>query len=352
MAEQYYQPSPYSPLFVKAVTDRFRIYIAQLFYGAEYALDPVAAVNRTIISDIGAGNNIMVGDSVERYKNTFGEFPFTAYNPESTEDVLERANTAAAVGTFYCPDIPAYVAAWPMKLQIPTVSFFGTAADYWRAQSLATLDKVTLTRFRAPIIINGNPVDIVVTANMQISKGSYAGAFEEFLRQQDIHDLVATFTLEYYELRIYEDAANTLPQPDYAEYIVYEIDEMILRLNRENQDGDLISTENLTVTTEVSVLSATPANNSTNVPVTDPVVINFSLPMVRESVIDSLSIIPHKDVDFVWSANDTTLTIKPRQAGWAPNKLYTIDLVGATSIGGLYEHPLNQDFVLKFTTAP
>lgn len=352
MAEAYYQPSPYSPLYVKAVVDRFRIYICELLYGTDYAVDPAATIfNKTIIADIGAGNPNMVGEAVEQHLDTFSNPPFTTYAPEAVEEILEKANTAAAIGTFYCPDIPAYVAAWPMKFSIQTVSFFGTSADYWRAMSILTYEKITLSRLKVPVLINGNPVDITATLGYQISKGSYAGAFEEYLRQQDLWDLVVTFTLEYYELRIFHDAANTLPQPAFGEFVVYPIDEMILRLNRENQQGDLIIQENLIVATLVEVTSTSPIEAAAAVPVNTPVVINFSLPMVPESVENSLSIIPFRKCDLAWSSNDTVLTLTPRQ-GWLNNTAYKIDLVAETSVGGLHQHPLEEDLLLNFTTEP
>lgn len=284
----------------------------------------------------------MVGDNVEKMLDTFANPPWTAYNPEAMEDIVARANTQAAIGSYYCPELGAYVAAWPMQLQIATVSFFGKYADYWRAYSTMTLDKVTLTRWRAPILINGNPVDIVVSVNMQISKGSYAGAFEEYLRQQKIIDLVCTFTLDYVELKIIDPSAG-------SEFEVYPVDELILHLKKQSLDGKDLGTETTLISGEPEITSTSPTADATGVALSDPVVLNFNLPMDPYSVEDSLSIIPAKDVDFIWNSNDTQLTIKPR-GGWAAATQYTIDLVAETTQGGLHQHPMVEDLVLKFTT--
>lgn len=349
MAERYYAPSAYSPLFIKAITDRFLIYFCQLLYADDYAADPQLALKRMIISDIGAGNTVIVGDSVEKYQDSFAELPFTGYNPDTMDEIAERVNTKAAVGTFFAEDLGFFVAAWPMKFQIQTVSFFGTAADYWRAYSIATLDKVTLTRWKAPLIVNGNTYEMTVTINMEISKGSYAGAFEEFLRQQDIWDLVINFTFDFVEFKVFDDAVANAG----TEFAVYPIDELIAYLAKENQEGEEMSRGQLTVndSTEPEVVSTTPVADATAIAVTDPVVIVFNVPMFIHSVRDSLSIIPAKAVDLVWSNGDKTLTIVPRGAGWNPATLYTIDLVAESSFGGPLEHPLDKDLVLKFTTA-
>jgi len=113
---------------------------------------------------------------------------------------------------------------------------------------------------------------------------------------------------------------------------------------------------NLISMTPPSVVSITPEDQTEAFRYTDPIIINFSRPMNKESVAAALSLTPSVTGTYSWSLNDTRLTYRP------DNMTPLTDYVLTISDAALdkYDHPFdgNADgtsgdtFDLSFTTGP
>ncbi len=105
------------------------------------------------------------------------------------------------------------------------------------------------------------------------------------------------------------------------------------------------------------VVETTPAEGDTNFPAWDPIVVDFSRPMDRNSVENALSLSPEVNGNYTWSSGDTRLSFVPDTTlQFLSNYTLTID----ASAGDTYGHPIdgNADstggdpYTLHFRTGP
>jgi glycosidase len=99
------------------------------------------------------------------------------------------------------------------------------------------------------------------------------------------------------------------------------------------------------------VVSNAPAHDASNVPIDDPIVLQFSEAMDTNSVESAFAIAPPVTGLFSWSSSHDTLTFTPGRAGLLPSATIKVQLTNsgvrtrsATAMFGGYE--------LKFKTAP
>jgi hypothetical protein len=96
-----------------------------------------------------------------------------------------------------------------------------------------------------------------------------------------------------------------------------------------------------------SLLTVTPGNNKKNVSRTSKIVLNFSEPMNRSSVLSAFSISPSVSFSSSWDIHSTKLTLTPK-SNLKSNKKYSVTLSkAATDIQG---HPLADSASWSFTT--
>jgi alpha-2-macroglobulin len=95
------------------------------------------------------------------------------------------------------------------------------------------------------------------------------------------------------------------------------------------------------------LVSSTPRNGETGVPLGDEITLHFSCPMSRTTVAEALSITPTVDVQSYWTESDTQLVL---YGGLAPSTVYTLTL--PTSMKDAWNVPLGTAETLWFETGP
>ena len=332
MAKHFYPDNIKFPKMELALVQRVLIYIAQVLYEEEYNADPQAALARLVLSDVDAGEDVMVGDSVEKFKTTSGKFPFTAYAFNESTERSDMLSQTAKGGIFFCPEADNYIRSFPMELEIPMFSFFTTGQDYFQARSLLHRENVGLTRLRVPIIINGVDTSFPIDISYDISKGSYASSFEEYLRVNRIWNIRHDVTVLFHDFMIDSD-------------MITLVDNMVMTLASQDDEGQPVNGETPTIPELPVVIAASPTDGEQNVSVSSNIEIHFSKPMNESSVF--VSVHPFISTDKEWNANSTILTLKPISP---LSNLTTYQFVLGSSASDGFGLHLTEDFIFSFTT--
>jgi len=98
------------------------------------------------------------------------------------------------------------------------------------------------------------------------------------------------------------------------------------------------------------VVSNSPGHWATNVPVSSPIVLQFSEPMNTNSVQAAFSTIPPVSGTFTWSAAGDTMTFTPNGAGFSPLTNITV-MVTNSAFGGASGKNMFAPYALSFLTA-
>ena len=322
MPKNYYPDSNRFPKIELALVERVLIYVAHLLYEDEYNSDPQLALKRLVLSDVESGQDVMIGDSIEEFKNTQGQFPFTAYALSESIERTDLLNHTAKGGFIFCKEAHNYVRSFPMELEIPMFTFFNTGEDYFQARSLLHRENVGLTRLRVPIQINGVDTDFPIDIEQAIGKGAYAASFEEYLRVNRIWDIRHDITVLFHDFMI-------------DDQVISLVDNMVMTLA-----GKISTLPDLP-----RILEVVPADKSIDVPVDVSVQIRFSKP-INESSVD-ISLKPEALFYRSWSSDSTMLTLT-NLSNFKPNTVYEVVIAeGAFDAFGLH---LSENFHFTFTT--
>lgn len=346
-ATRYFPNSNLYPPVISAIIERLLLYICETLYPAEYKANISDTIfRRTFIADIQSGNDVLIGENVEYFKETNGVFPFTAYNIGDKE-LQTSMNTLLAAGYKVPVEGLGYASFVPCTLTVPMITFFNTAYDWNLAYSRLISDNASLTQLDVPIKINGEDNFFKIRVSYEtLGKGSYAWAFEEYMRAGEIWDLQHDVKVEYYEMNFsgypFDDqsglvrSGGVIPTIGLVDDIVVSLSN--LSLNREEQH--ILLNRPITVTCSVE-------NNAINVPVNTSFVFTFSQSMRESSVLSQLSILPYFDYNYSWNATGTQLTITP-QSNLKNNFNYIITIGrNALAVSG---KPLMKDFTVSIRT--
>lgn len=307
MAEYDYKNHSYESLIgkrlppvVEAIVERTIIYFAELLYSDLWALDPQKALNRILLSDVGAGTNVSLGDAIEYLKEGLNHrFPFTVYQIADPDPgrTSETNNQHAALGLEYFPEIGSKIATYPSRFEINFVSFFNRSLDYHAAYTLLGSEASSLTRLYAPIMFGDVEVEIPFDVSISITRGTLANAIEEWLVQNRIWGIVHTVKIDHYEYLL--DNTN-----------IYPVDNMFIRLAGQKTiriPGEYGVGE---VPDPLSVVSTYPEKGAIEIDPSTVISIEFSEPPIEESVVINVYPDTEYDIEFV----DSYLNITPRTA--------------------------------------
>lgn len=332
MPENYYSPTNTYPPVVYAVVERIKLYTCSMLYPDEtYA----ASKNRFILANFESGQELAVRKTIETFKTSQGRFPFTAYNVGEMTPVEDKRSHWQKNHKFYDKYLNCYISSQPTIIEIPMMSFFTSAYDYMRCRTLLADSNANLTRLITPITVNDILTSFTIDVNFEIAKFSLAFEFEEFLRVGRIFDIQHTMSIYFHNLVV---DGNLYPVED-IEFSLATLSEIDRSLSPDVHRG-LIST-----TPEIT--STAPTEGETDIDRDNPVVINFSEPMLEYTVESSISTVPFISADLIWNSSGTILVIDP-VAQLSSGTLYSIVIdTGALSVR---QKPLEEDFTLNFTT--
>ena len=103
-----------------------------------------------MLADIGAGEGIVLKDAAKSFQTVNPDFPFTAYNTADSVEGEVRSFGSYS-GQHFSPVFNKFIKSWPMKLEMPMISFFARADDYWRMKTVVHDDNINLSRMWIPM---------------------------------------------------------------------------------------------------------------------------------------------------------------------------------------------------------
>lgn len=351
MAQRYYINVTGNPPIVRAILQRVNIHIAQLLYSdeAERSIEDTIE-SRIFVTDIDAGGDNALGDASRFFGAINAPFPFTAYGVGDREVIIEKTTFAASGGFIFVPNL-GYAKAVPVNLFIPAFSFFSNPDDWNLAFSNLIMDNSSLTKVDVPIKFKNIDTNIRCTLSYDtISKGSFAGAFAEHLRSNEIWDIQHNFKISYTELVFVGSAIddpnkpkivlNALSQPVWG-----IVDNMYLRLYN-NYTQELI--DEIQIPGPPTVSSVIPADKDTGVSTNASITVSFSKPMIQESVENAFEILPFVEGNFAWDMPGQTVTFIPHNP-LNNNTNYIVTINKSAKDGN--EVKMEEDFIFSFKTA-
>jgi len=344
MAEQYYKAQDFDTNFPKVVfsiIEAIKVYTCAVLYPKEeYRLSQ----KRFILTDFTGGDDASIRRSIETFKTSQANFPFTSYGIWDNNIVNGQTSYKSKSGRYYSSLYEAYIKTYPCKITIPMVSFFANPHDYERAFQLLYNESVIATRVNVPLYINESLTYIPVNIGFSIAKGSFAGQFDEYLKIGNIWGISHNFDISffYFHVDANDQHGNSLR--------VAPVDDMYVNFysfnNPDYRDNpDLIETFHAYPTPTISVSS--PIEDATNVSRMEDIIINFSTQMNEESVKENIEFVPFIDARFVWNETSTILTLQLAENLLASTDYEITIAKEANSIGS---QNFEDDFVLQFTT--
>jgi hypothetical protein len=346
MAEHYYKSDANYLAMVKAIMDAFKVFIIKMLYLEE---DYDTAKKRFILADFSAGEEVAIRRSVEFFKNSQANFPFTAYNISEEETLGDTLGTSLwrKTGLYYNPNYQAYMKSILCSIEIPCMSFFSNPSDYHHARILLADTDIIVTRLFVPIYINGIIAEFPIDIDFEVTKGNLAYALEEHLRVGKIYNIAHTHKIFFPYLVI----NNANVHNDYTPLRIAPVDEIDFSLysfsNQHYYDNPkLIDTK---TSPDIPVVSSTsPTEGETDFDKSSPILINFSLAMNEDSVYNSFTSDPVIDAEYLWNTDSKQFIIDPI-ADLESGTLYSITIAQTAKSEDTV--PLEDDFVLTFTTS-
>lgn len=330
------------PYVYNEIVKRMKLYFCSLLYPDE-PLTPDTFNKRWIRADfVGGGNETAIRETLQRFQNTQGSFPFTCWNVDDDEPVDYKSYTHLS-GNYYDKNLDCYIAGVPAFLNLNMMTFYNTEYDYFIATTKFMYDLATATRLEVPIMINDIETQFYIDVDMDVTKGDLAFAYEELRTKGQLFNISHNCKIKFY---YYILASKTFASEDgkQTQIKVYPVDDMVLSLKR-LEDKTLIDSLHVNVIPEIS--SFIPANNSTGVSRTDDIVITFNTPMNETSLALNLDIVPQFDKEsVVWNDTSTVLTIKPVELSASTEYIFNISRNAENHL----THTLKQDYEFKFTT--
>jgi hypothetical protein len=344
VAVQYYTPDQFDfnyPTIIKAIVESLKVYTCKVLYPLEeYRLSQ----NRFILTDFAGGDDASIRRSIEQFRNSQAEFPFTAYGIWDNERLVDAGVHKEKSGTYYSKIYGCYVKSVPARITIPMVSFFSTAADYERAFQLLDSESAILIRLFIPISINENITYFPIDLNMEVTKGSFAGEFDTYLHTGNIWGVNHNFTISfrYFYVNANDQHGNT-PR-------IALVDDIITSFysynNLDHRDNPTL--QGVTHSYDVPIVtSSIPVDKATNVSRANPITLNFNTAMDENSVFSNFSSTPFITANFDWDITQKQLSIDIVEPLSASTN-YVISI--SKDVQSAMEQNMDEDFILSFTT--
>lgn len=356
----YYPQSSQYPTIVQAIVENILLYLCYNIYPLEAVADIAKTIrDRTFLANIDDEDQTLTQSA--RNANIFGstnlKFPFTAYSLGNRDLLLEQSNLYAAGGHLFSEDL-GYGHAMPCKLTLPLITFFNKADDFNIAFTSFLNDNASLTRIRVPILINNKNVTFTVDVQYTtLEQGTYAAQFQQFLRNNNIWDIIHTAEIKYYEYMWTGSGGNIddafsgkliFGGTSNNNFALVDPNQMYLNIIHQDDDRQTDFQQTLVIPETPTVASVTPADNATAVAAAAPITIVFSNAMNEQVTRNAVDILPYVPFDSVWSQDSKTLTLTPR-INYIPATLYTLTINRLAE--DYVSSNLESDFISKFSTS-
>jgi hypothetical protein len=342
MPQRYYPTSNLYPYAVEAVLTRIKLYFCSMLYPTEDYV--TQSSKRFILSDTSDDANA-IRRSIDTFKNSQGQFPFTAYSIND-DSPLDYKSHYQVSGNFYSTLINAYISFIPMNLELFMTTYFTTPFDFWRAMSIFALDEATLSRLDIPLIINDVPCYFTIDLAYTTERGQLAFDIEQQFQVGKIYPVIHSVTIK----GAYIVLANNSNQDRFEQSIVYPVDDIILYI-RTLEDAHNLE-QNILLATAYSpdipeVVTSYPIMNASGVPRSSDITLSFNVGMNEDSVYNNIDIVPYMDKDMSFDFSGRVLTIAPRDLLTASTEYSILINDEAKSSSSIY---LASDYELIFTT--
>jgi len=327
----YTHPDTRYPEITLAILERLRLYYCTMLYpDEEYEI----AKNRFILTDITP--NMALRSSINVFKLSNAKFPFTAYSIGDFEEDTTRFNTYAKTQNYFSTIHNARIHATPIMQTFPMITFFTTAKDYDRAKIVLLKDKSLLTKLEVPIIVNNVLTSFVILIDIEVTRGSYAGEFEQQLTAGNIYDLVHTNQVFYHSLEL-----------DIKINLVDDIVMAMYTLDSLNKISKTYVTKNPFIPEIPIITSTSPVDKEVDVDVSSSIIINFNIPMKEVTIENSLHINPPVNADLLWNSTSTQIVVDLYE-NMTSGTTYNVTIENTALSGD--EIPIEKDYIFSFTT--
>jgi hypothetical protein len=335
LTNNYYNSSDNYPQIIKYVIEGIRKFLVDTIYPDE---DQTTAINeRIFIADIGSSSDEAIRVATAEM-GTNQNYPFTVYNLDDFEQNSERMNNKGAQSLAYFDTLGCFVSCVPIKQNILSITFTNNPDDYERLQKVFLSVQSTYTVVYVDVVFNEVTYQYPVKLSVTPTKGSYAFAFQEYLRMNGIYDLVHNFELEFYDLIFDTDSLSPIDSMTFNYENASPIDDSL---------NELEYTKTYVRTNLPEITSTDPIEDEEDVPVNNSIIINFNVTMDEDSVEDAITINPYFEHKLIWNDDSDILVIDPSfdlTSGTAYN--ISID----DSAYAFHIHDYLEEFELNFTT--
>ncbi len=342
MSKRYYSDNNLYPYAVKSVVERVLIYFANILYPNEDY--QTQSSKRFILSDTSDDSNA-IRRSIDIFKNSQGQFPFTAYSIND-DSPLDYKSHYQLSGNYYSDYVGAYISFVPMNLDLFFTTYFTTPYDFWRGMTLFAIDEASITRLEVPVIINNIPSIFTIDLTYTTERGQLAFDIEQQFNVGKIYPVIHSVTVKC----AYISLASNNTTDAFGSKIVYPVDDIIFHLSRLTNEANLDQNPNIAISYSPAtpiIQASIPINNSLNIARDSSIIITFNVAMNEDSVLNSLDMVPYCDKDMFFDATSKILTINPRD-NFLSNTQYTILINNKAKSGNLIS--LEEDYKLVFTT--
>lgn len=340
--QRYYATSNLYPYVIEAVLTRIKLYFCNMLYPAE---DYVTQSSKRFIMADTSNDNLAIKESIKKFYNSQGEFPFTAYSINDDEP-LEYKSHYSVSGNFYSSLLNSYVTYVPMKLNINLTTYYTTPYDFWRAMTWFAVDEASITRLDVPVIINDVSTYFTIDLDYTTERGQLAFDIEQAFNVGKIYPVIHNVAVRC----AYITLASNNTTDKFSGNVVYPVDDILFYL-RTLQDARHLE-QNPIVDLKYSpdnpeVATSVPANNATNILRNSTIVITFNVGMNETTVLNNIDIVPYIEYDAVFDNYSKILTITPRDLFTASTEYNLLINDNAKSGDDLY---LEVDYSLIFIT--
>lgn len=331
---RYYTSLDNLPAQIQSIMERMRLYFATNVFREDSIND---ALNRFVVADIiNGGSDSGIRFATEKF-GTNQNWPFCAYSYDFLEEVRDRKNYRAEAGLYFDYNTGKFIRMKPVRFIMPFFFFFNNVEDYYTAQQILHSLNNDIVKLYIPIILNGVETVFNIDTKILLDKGSYAGAFEEYLRLNNIWDIACNCEIEFQNISL--DDNN-----------VHPVDDMIFALKRLDEEDISLSVTidsiNSQDTPELS--SSVPTTGSTGVAVDSDITITFNVSMSEKYTEEAITLDPYFSAAYSWDSDSKILTISPYENLTASTE-YTIT-IDKSAYAWWNNEPLEDDITITFTT--
>lgn len=346
MPKPYYTDLSDFPLQINQITKMLKIWIASIIYPLEDF--ETEANERFIRGNITSERSSK--ENVRKFFQTNWKFPFTVFNFGDPIPNEEKLNHSAKSYNVYCEVVGDYIAARPMQIEMPFLSFFNTNRDYFTAMKRLRDASMSLAKLEVPIIIDGVTDSYTIQVTMpDVSRAELSEDWERFEETGRIFDILHTITVDFFDYSLaggLESGTGIGEGGNGDRYkIAYPVDDIIFYLKQLSDSSTIYSGE---IPDSLEVLYTSPLDDAIGTAVDSSIDITFNNPIKESSIESSFDILPEVEGKLYTSESGTILNFDPYE-NLTSGTVYNVTIY-SEEIEDIYNGKLMNDYFINFTT--